>query len=444
MTSGTEANPHEGGFGWILVLASFVEQVLQSCTLLATGVLVPQLTKYFEADVAEVSTVFSVAIGLLFLMGPFSGFLVERYGTRTTVIIGSVLVVLGLLLSSCANSVYFLFFSFGILTGSGFGIAFTPTFAVFGEFFKDRLGLATSLSLTGTGFGCIIFSPLNHAMLENYGWRGWFILIAAIDANLFVCAALIRPTTKQQSKTEVDCHLPDSVGSNAQENHFSITCCIKRAMQRLCVGWIRKTKVFLVIPLAECLSALSYSTIALLIVPCAIDQGTAPFSASLLPSVVGISSTCVRVFSGVLLDLKCMGSFRDFIPMLSMLTLSIPFLVFPMTESYTIMVILCCLLGLAQGVYYPGLWVLVKSITGPNYTAAVGWAMFSSGIGSICGSSFGGVLYDNTQSYKVPFFAIGSATTASAFLYLAIALKVRSRKELQYRDGRNEIPGEHA
>ncbi|XP_070554060.1 monocarboxylate transporter 13-like [Ptychodera flava] len=418
-------DPPDGGWGWMVVLSSFLAQMLQAGTLLATGVLVSELTEHFDSDVAEVSIIFSVAIGLWCLMGPFSSFLVEKYGTRATVSIGAVLSIFGLLISNFATSVYFLWVSYGILVGSGHGMVSTPTFAVLGTYFKRRLGMANSLSLTGMGAGYIAFSPLNQILLENYGWRGWFILIAAINGNLFVCAALIRPIVKKRSKA--------IRGSNSNR--------ISAIGSRYC-EFVANARVFMFILLAECLSTLTYSTIALLIVPFAIDHGITKLSASLLMTVMGIASIVTRLFCGMVLDLKCLTVFRGFIPTLSMWIIGGSLIAFPYAEDYVIMAILCGTLGVAQGVYYPGMWLVVKSVTGPNYTMAVGLVLFCSGIGNVSGPPFAGVLYDNTHSFKLPFLSIGLAGVLSGLLYLGIVLKVQSRKVLPCRRGHRKIPSE--
>ncbi|XP_070576549.1 monocarboxylate transporter 13-like [Ptychodera flava] len=185
-------NPPDGGCGWLVVLANFVSQTLNAGCMFATGVMIPPLTSYFEADLVEVSTIFSVAISLCCFVAPFSSFL-DKYGTRTVVAAGGLVSSLGLITSSFATSIYYLWFSYGILVGFGHGMVYAPIFSVLGIYFKRYLGLASSLALMGIGVGYMGFSPLNQFLLDSYGWRGCFMVLSAINANLFVCAVLIPP-----------------------------------------------------------------------------------------------------------------------------------------------------------------------------------------------------------------------------------------------------------
>ncbi|XP_070554064.1 monocarboxylate transporter 13-like [Ptychodera flava] len=424
-----EANlPPDGGWGWMIVLSGFIVATLNSGTLLATGVLVEHLALYFEADMAQVSTIFSLGVSLWCFLAPLGGFL-DRYGTRKIVLIGALLSTLGLFISSFATSVYFLWFSYGIIVGSGHGLSFTPLFGMIGQYFKKRLGLASSLSLAGIGFGFIVFSPLNQMFLDKYGWRGSMLLLSALNANMFLCAAMVRPVNFTANKAN---YRTAKVKRERLGGLLPLKRCLAdknsgTLINRLGCGFICETGNFALLLVAETLSSLSYSSAPLFIVPCAIGRGVSKISASLLVSLAGINSLFGRFLIGFILDTKCIKPVREFIPMIAAWSIGISLILFAFSYHYVPMAILCSVFGMAQGIYYPCLYMLTKTISGPHYTMALGIFIFATGIGSASGPPFGGRLYDTTNSFNVSFLVIGSTNVLSGLLYLTIATRLRKR-----------------
>ena len=79
-------------------------------------------------------------------------------------------------------------------TGSALWLFPLPIVAIIGEYFKKRLTLALALVLSGTGAGQCIMSVLIQLLLDEYGWRGTLLILGAINLNICVAGALMRPT----------------------------------------------------------------------------------------------------------------------------------------------------------------------------------------------------------------------------------------------------------
>ncbi len=74
---------------------------------------------------------------------------------------GAILATMGLLASSAAMNVEFLFFSFSLLVGAGLGVTFIPSVVAVSDYFNLRLPLAMGLAVAGVGFGMLIYPPIN-------------------------------------------------------------------------------------------------------------------------------------------------------------------------------------------------------------------------------------------------------------------------------------------
>ena len=81
------------------------------------------------------SLVGSLAIGCTFFFSFLAGVLTDRVGLRTTALMGSLLASLGLALSATFyNNINVLYFTYGIMFGSGASLVFNPSLSVLGEF----------------------------------------------------------------------------------------------------------------------------------------------------------------------------------------------------------------------------------------------------------------------------------------------------------------------
>lgn len=114
----------------------------------------------------------------LFFSGPVVAGLAGRYGCRTVTIVGSVIGALGFFLSFWADSVLFLYCSFGViggkhrkllfnfhlepsvviffqcllfLPGIGFGFIYLPAIVTVGHYFESKRAFATGIAVCGSG-----------------------------------------------------------------------------------------------------------------------------------------------------------------------------------------------------------------------------------------------------------------------------------------------------
>jgi MFS family permease len=115
---------------------------------------------------------------------------------------GSVLSAFGFIVSSYAESIELLIFTFGIVSGFGLALCYVTAVVIVAYYFEKRRSLATGLSVCGSGIGTFLFAPLTTFLVTEYGWRGTTLILAGLFLNMAVCGALMRDLewTKQKSK----------------------------------------------------------------------------------------------------------------------------------------------------------------------------------------------------------------------------------------------------
>jgi len=142
---------------WVLVALGLIINLCLG-SIYAWSVFVEPLTGYFTTTLGqavnanEILMPFSVSLAVFAITMPFTGTIIDKYGPRNTTIIGGVLAGLGWLLASAASSVPMLVILFGVIGGTGVGIAYSVVVAASACWFPDRRGLAVGLVVLGVGF----------------------------------------------------------------------------------------------------------------------------------------------------------------------------------------------------------------------------------------------------------------------------------------------------
>ncbi|XP_013774953.1 uncharacterized protein LOC106459835 [Limulus polyphemus] len=194
--------PPDGGWGWMVVFASFMVNLIADGVSLSFGILYIHLVSYFDESKAKTAWVGSLFLSMPLLMGPIASALTDRYGCRKVAIAGSLLATSGFAMSFFSNSLEFLFLTFSI---SGFGLAlcYVTSIVIVAYYFEKKRALATGLAVCGTGIGTFVFAPLTIVLLEKYEWRGTLLILSGFFLNIVVFGSLMRDLEISPKELEV-------------------------------------------------------------------------------------------------------------------------------------------------------------------------------------------------------------------------------------------------
>ncbi|EAA44794.4 AGAP003205-PA [Anopheles gambiae str. PEST] len=185
--------PPDGGWGWLVMVASFFCNVIVDGIVMNVGSFLGPIRDEFGVSEAEVALVSSLLSGFYLLTGPFVSALANRWGFRIVTIIGSVVAAVGFFVSQYATSIVFLYVTFGFIGGVGFCFIYVPSVITVGYYFEKWRAVATGIALCGSGVGTFIFSPVNAMLIESLGWRSALVAQAAIILLCIACGAIFRP-----------------------------------------------------------------------------------------------------------------------------------------------------------------------------------------------------------------------------------------------------------
>jgi len=206
--------PPDGGWGWVIVFACFMCNLVVKGFGFSFGVLLKPLITVFESDRTTVSLVSSISTGITSIVGPIVGGLVIKFGLRPVCISGSIIAAIGFALAAQSNYLPLLILFFGIIGGIGSGLISLPAKIAIGYYFETKRALATGIAECGAGVGLFIFPQLATAILNAYdqspsetdaeinaeidqsanvGWKITLLVTAGLCLTVSIFGALMRP-----------------------------------------------------------------------------------------------------------------------------------------------------------------------------------------------------------------------------------------------------------
>ncbi|GAA6008015.1 hypothetical protein JCM11491_006578 [Sporobolomyces phaffii] len=131
-------------------------------------------------------------------MAPFvTGRLGEKFGFKRMIAIGSIASVAFLVFSALAvESLPALFVIQGLLLGFCHGISLPLFMTLPSQWFSKRRGLATGITVSGTGFGGGFGSLIMRGLLPRLGYRNSLLIYAGISAFTYFIAWFLLETRR--------------------------------------------------------------------------------------------------------------------------------------------------------------------------------------------------------------------------------------------------------
>ncbi|HUB96287.1 MAG TPA: MFS transporter [Stellaceae bacterium] len=220
------------------------------------------------------------------ICGPFVGALLDRFGARRVLLVGTVLFALATaaqsLMTAWVVGIYLLYMSRGL----GAVCQTPPAYAfVVTRWFDEHRGLALGIALSGVGLGTAIIPPIAAFLIHNYGWRPAYIGVGVailIIAGLPVLLFIREPDADERARMP---HLSDPTLPGLT---------LREALTRSWRFWALALAFFLgIIVLNGTLSQ---------IVAMLLDRGVTLQAATSVLAASGIAAVFGRLLSGWLLD----------------------------------------------------------------------------------------------------------------------------------------------
>ncbi|KAH8807154.1 MFS monocarboxylate transporter-like protein [Xylogone sp. PMI_703] len=185
--------PNGGLTAWLQVLGSFI-MIMNSWGIVNSfGV----FQTYYESTLSEspsaISWIGSIQASLLLVIGIGTGPLYDAGYFRSLVVTGSVLIVLGMMMTSICEKYWQIMLAQALCIGVGCGCFFIPGLAIVAAYFSTKKAFATGIATGGSSLGGVIYPIIFRRLQPTLGF-GWAVRIMAfiILSTLTVSHAVMR------------------------------------------------------------------------------------------------------------------------------------------------------------------------------------------------------------------------------------------------------------
>src|SRR5215813_12186696 len=168
---------------WRAVLVLGVTEIIAWGTLFYPPVLtVPLIAHERGWSMSFAMGGFSLALLTAGLVSPRVGRLIDRYGGHRVMPVGSLLAALGLVLIVYADHPAAYLAVWMLLGVATVATLYDPAFATLGRIFGGAARRPITVLTLAGGFASTVSWPATHVLLEAVGWRGTYLVYAALLA----------------------------------------------------------------------------------------------------------------------------------------------------------------------------------------------------------------------------------------------------------------------
>ncbi|KAI9928050.1 hypothetical protein ASPWEDRAFT_42231 [Aspergillus wentii DTO 134E9] len=136
---------------------------------------------------SDISWVGSIQIFLLFFVGTFAGRATDAGYFKITLVVGAILELFCIFMTSLCTKYWQLFLAQGIGQGLGCGLMFCPTIALMPTYFTSKRGIALGITASGSATGGLVFPAVVMRLLPQIGY-GWTMRVLG-----FISLATLTP-----------------------------------------------------------------------------------------------------------------------------------------------------------------------------------------------------------------------------------------------------------
>ena len=271
---------------WTIVVGCFIGLAVSASPTYfdCFGIYLKPMVAEFGWSRTQISLGFSMVSLTSVLLTPIAGIGLDRFGSRTMILAGCLLLPLVLIGFSFLPS-YGAFVALSLMMGLTFSVSSPSAFlTVPPQWFDRHLGLTIALSVMGLGAGQALLPLLTQHFVAGLGWRGAWLGMAGVVGIIGVvnCLALVRDNPSlleaRRLRGESDLLTGHTLGEAARAPVF----------------WILVTSFILVV-LVSAGTRIHLSALMT-------DRGFSAAQGAAAVATMGFASIAARLITGLLLD----------------------------------------------------------------------------------------------------------------------------------------------
>ncbi len=352
--------------------------------------------------------------------GPVAGRLVERFGAQRLIVAGALLMTVGLVITSQITNWWQLYLGFGVITAIGLGACgWVPTVVLMGKWFPHKIGSALGIVTAGIGVGILGLVPLVNLLIETYGWRVAFLVLALLVLVVVtpIAVYVLKDPRALPSKNQAG----DSTDTTAHSSAASITT------NDWTVSSAVRSRGFKFVALAFFTGATISQMLLMHQFAFMVDQGVDKMLASMIGGLIGFVSVPAKIMWGTLSDR--LGRESTYTLGLTCVFLSVVALAMvAWVPGLWMPLVFAVLVGLGYSVHAPLIPAVARDMfAGPRFPTIFGTISVFSSLGGATGAWLGGALHDLFGNYA-PMLVLAASLAVIAPWLLWIAAPRRPER----------------
>uniref|UniRef100_A0A671MJB3 Monocarboxylate transporter 13 n=1 Tax=Sinocyclocheilus anshuiensis TaxID=1608454 RepID=A0A671MJB3_9TELE len=387
-----------------------------------------EIQHYFATTATASSWITSISVATVHFGAPVGSALSAYFGHRPVVMSGGLLSSIGMVAGSYAQDLLQLYITVGFLTGFGYALTWTPTVTMLGWYFEKRRPVANALASTGECILTFILTPSFQFMVDQYSWRGAMLILGALQLNLCLCGALLRPLNRHVPPKELEekehelellsqPHI-DSRSSNNRSDSKKLDPLKVKIIRYVDYTLIANAR-FMVYSMFGVFAALGFFAPSLFLVPYARSQGVEEYQAAALMSISAVLDLLGRVLFGWVANLRLVKTVHQLI--ITVILLGIVLLLGPLATTFTQLALFSAGYGLVFGATVAiHITVLAEVVGVERLGSALGFFMLIRSSGGLLGPPLAGIFIDKMSDYGTGFLMAGVALLVSALFLLVL------------------------
>ena len=401
-------------YGWIVVASALLISCLLVGTRFSFGIFFKSLEAEFSLSRTATSSIFSTYMVFYAIFALISGWVLDKYGPRITVILMGLITGLSLLITSQVTSFWQLFLTYSLLLSMGTSGSVAVMMSVVARWFDKKRGFAIGIAISGAGLGTLIIAPFAAFLISTTDWRQSYVILGTITLLLVISLALLLKRDPRDIGT-----LPNGSSLNNREI-VSVTNQTQPGFPGLSIIQALKTRSFWFLSAVRLLFSLYLNLLLTHVVPYATDSGIPVVQAATFISIMSIFNIIAKLLTGKISDKigrKLPGIFASGLGAIALIWLI-------WSHELWMFYIFAVIMGISWGGL--GLTIITQPsdiFRGYRLGSIMGALEVSIAIGAAMGSALGGFIFDATGSYSLAFI-IGSFA-----LLLTIPLITYTRQE---------------
>ena len=408
---------HLKHFAWVIVLIASIIQMVGSTIRNVFGVMVEPMSETFGWSQGEIGLGYAIAALCTAFFSPVAGILGDIFGAKKTMLFGTFLFLIGMLLTANSSTILEFYFAYGIVLGIAQSIYLVPIVPAVVGWFKRGTGIGTGSMMVAWSVGPALSIQALAICFEYFGWQNTFLIFGIFGTFIiFICLLFFSDSPEKKGVKPYGWIISDN-NSNDSVTKWS------KLNQKI----IFKTDSFWHLINIHFWGCVGHAVILVAVIPMAVNQGLTLVQASGILSIIAIVSISSRFAAPIIGDKY--GSKP--IIFISFLGQGLSVLILLGADSVFDFYMFAILFGIPYGGEGTVIPVINKQYYGrfPMGTT-YGWQLFGAGIGMAIGGFVPGILFDYSGNYN---FAIWISSISSLWgAVIVLMLKKTDKVIVQY------------